>query len=372
MKTIVVTALAALLAGSLQAGTVKVYLGTQGNGESKGIYVCDLDTESGALSEPKLAATLSGCGFVALHPSKKYLYSTARGDGNEVAAFRIKDDYTLDPINSQPSEGKSPCHVSVDATGSCLLVANYSSGSVAALKIDEDGSLVKSSSAHQHEGSSVNQSRQKGPHAHSIYAGPDNKYAYAPDLGIDKVMIYKLNAGTATLEKVGAGETRDGAGPRHMKFGKDGKQAYVLNELHLTVSVYDRDPATGLLKKLKQNAPSLAKGIDHDGMSCSEIRVHPNGKFIYAANRDGKGMGRDSISVFKVLEEGKLERIQSVPAKVQIPRNIGVDPGGKWLLVAGQRSGNVPVFKIQEDGTLKDNGNEVKVANAMCVEFLVP
>ena len=369
MKMIFVTALAGVLAGSLPAETIKVYLGTQGRGDSKGIYVCDFDTATGDLSKPKLAAELAGCGFVALHPSKKYLYSTARADGNAVAAFKIRKDGTLMPINTQPSEGNGPCHVSVDATGSCLLVANYGSGSVAALKIDEDGSLVKSSSTHQHKGSSVNESRQKGPHAHSFYAGPDNKFAYSPDLGIDKVMIYKLDPATATLTKAGSAASPAGAGPRHMKFGSDGKQAYVLNELDLTVSVFDRDPGTGLLKE-KQVAHALAQDADHDGMTCSEIRVHPSGLFLYTANRDTKGKGRDSISAFKILPEGKLDRIQSVPARVIIPRNIGVDPTGKWLLVAGQNSGNVPVFQIQKNGKLKFTGNEVKIANAMCIEFL--
>lgn len=369
MKMIFVTALAGVLAGSLPAETIKVYLGTQGRGDSKGIYVCDFDTATGDLSKPKLAAELAGCGFVALHPSKKYLYSTARADGNAVAAFKIRKDGTLMPINTQPSEGNGPCHVSVDATGSCLLVANYGSGSVAALKIDEDGSLVKSSSTHQHKGSSVNESRQKGPHAHSFYAGPDNKFAYSPDLGIDKVMIYQLDAESATLTKAGAAKTAPGAGPRHMKFGKDGKQSYVLNEMHLTVSVFDRDSKTGLLKE-KQIANCLDKGTDHNGMSCSEIRVHPGGKHVYTANRDVAGKGRDSISVFEVQEGGKLNLIQVEPAKVEIPRNINLSPGGNWLLVAGQRSGNVPVFRIGKDGKLKFSGNEVKVANAMCVEFL--
>ena len=354
------------------AGITKVYLGTQGRGESKGIYLCDLNTETGALSKPRLAANLSGCGFLAIHPGRKHLYSTARGDGNQVAAFHIRDDYTLTPINLQPSEGNGPCHVSLDATGNCLMVANYGSGSVAALRIDEDGSLAKSSSAHQHEGSSVNEKRQKGPHAHSIYPGPANKFAYAPDLGIDKVMIYSLDPETASLRKVGAADTRAGAGPRHMKFGSDGKQAYVLTELFLTVAVYDRDPETGLLGSSKQEVSCLPEGTEPGGMSCSEIRVHPSGKYLYAANRDVKGAGRDSISVFEVLAGGRIKLIQNISAKVEIPRNIGVDPDGKWLLVAGQRSGNVPVFRIRNDGTLQDNGNEVRVANAMCVEFLKP
>ena len=363
-----------LAASSLpaQSGITKVYLGTQGRGESKRIYVSDLNTATGALSTPRLAATLGGCGFLAIHPGKKHLYSPARSNGTNVAAFRIREDANLDTINPQPSEGTGPCHVSLDATGSCLMVANYGSGSVASRRIDEDGSLVKSNSAHQHEGSSINERRQKGPHAHSIYAGPDNKFAYAPDLGIDQVVIYSLNPESALMKKVGAAETPAGSGPRHMKFSRDGKQAYVLTELHLTVAVYDRDPASGLLGTIRQNVQSLDKGADHDGMSCSEIRVHPNGRFLYTANRDVKGTGRDSISVFQVIENGRIKRIQNIPARVSIPRNIGVDPGGNWLLVAGQRSGNVPVFRITENGTLKDNGNEVKVANAMCVEFLAP
>lgn len=363
------TALALTLSASLSAESIKVYLGTQGRGESKGIYLANLNLETGALSEPKLAAEVAGCGFLALHPTKQFLYSTARGDGNAVASFKIKSDGMLEAINQQPSEGNGPCHVSLDNTGKVLLVANYGSGSVAALQIKEDGSLAKSTSAHQHEGSSVNEARQKGPHAHSFYPGPDNKFAYAPDLGIDRVVIYKLDSASATLTKVGAAELHPGAGPRHMKFSKDGKQAYILNELHLTISVFDRDPATGLLKR-KQEVQCLEKGIDHNGMSCSEIRVHPSGKFVYAANRDSKNVGRDSVSVFKVLKEGNLERIQRVKAKVNIPRNIGVDPTGQWLLVAGQRTGNVPVFKIRKNGKLKFNGNEIKVANAMCIEFL--
>ncbi len=366
MKTIIAAALTGFLLVAVSAETVRVYFGTQGRGESKGIYVSDFDTARGTLTEPQLAAEIGGCGFLALHPSGKYLYSTARADGNAVAAFKITPDGTLMPINTQPSEGSSPCHVSVDATGSCLMVANYGSGSVAAFKIDEDGSLVKSASAHTHEGSSVNQQRQEGPHAHSIYPGPDNKFAYAPDLGIDKVMIYKLDAESAKLTGAGAAKTPPGSGPRHMKFGKDGKQAYVLNEMLVTVSVYDRDPATGLLKEKQV----VSTGTEKDGMSCSEIRVHPGGKHIYAANRDVAGKDRDSISVFEVLAGGELKLIEVAPAKVQIPRNINLSPNGNWLLVAGQRSGNVPVFRVGKDGKLTPTDAEVKVANAMCVEFV--
>jgi 6-phosphogluconolactonase len=363
---------AALAAAGAQADSVRVYIGTA----SKGIYTAMLDRETGALSDPELAGEVSGAGFIVLHPDRRRLYSTARpagkprGAGGSVMAWTIKDDGGLEMINSQPSEGQGPCHVTLDATGNTLLVANYGSGGVAALKVDEDGSLVKSTSWHQHEGSSVNEKRQSGPHAHSFYPGPGNKFAYAPDLGIDKVMIYKLDGEGAQLTPAGHAALPPGSGPRHMKFGKDGKQAYVLNELLLTVAVFDVDPATGGFED-RQVISTLPDGAGIDGMTCSEIRVHPNGKFLYTANRDLTEAGRDSVSAFKVLDGGLLERIQTIGAEIWIPRNIHLDPSGGWLLVAGQKSDEVSVFRVDPaTGRLAFSGHKAQVPAPMCFEFL--
>ncbi|NNC89078.1 MAG: lactonase family protein [Akkermansiaceae bacterium] len=369
MKALLI--LAVLVSGAM-AESVRVYIGTG----KDGIYTAMLDRETGKLSEPVMAAEVSGAGFLAVLPGRKLLFATARPEkksrqaGGSVTAWKIRDHGKLDRINQQPSEGSGPCHVSVDATGNTLLVANYGSGSVAALKIDEDGSLVKSASAHQHEGSSVNERRQSGPHAHSFYPGPNNKFAYAPDLGMDKVMIYALDPEQAGLAEAGFAKVPPGSGPRHMKFGKDGKQAYVLNELLLTISVFDLDAATGMFKE-KQLVDTIEDGIDRDGLSCSEIRVHPSGKFIYAAIRDLKDAGRNSVAVFKVLDGGKLERIQRIDAEIKIPRNINLDPRGEWLLVAGQRSNEVSVFKVDPGtGKLSFSGHKVSVPGPMCIEFL--
>ncbi len=290
-----------------------------------------------------------------------------------VAAFRIGDEGKLDLLNTQPSMGQGPCHVSIDATGKCLLVANYSSGSVAALGIKEDGALEAPVSSQQHEGSSVHKNRQTGPHAHSIYPGPDNAFAYSPDLGIDKVTIHRLDAGKATLEKAGSAKVPPGSGPRHMKFGKDGKFAYVLNELLLTVSVFKRSAGKPGMLNSMETVSVLPDGADRSGMTCSEIRVHPSGKFAYTGNRNGSGEGRDSITVFKVcLESGKITRIQTAPAHVGVPRNFNIDPTGRWLIAGGQKSHDIAVFEIDPaTGKLTFTGRKVPFEGGpICLEFL--
>lgn len=357
------------------AEKLDVYIGTRGQGESKGIYLSEIDTATGALAAPKLAVEVANPGFLVLSKNGKYLYSTARsqGQGGErgmdaVAWYTVQGDGMLKLGHFESARGKGPCHVSLDATNKVLMVANYGSGSVALLPVREDGSIYRSPSDHQHEGSSVNKRRQSGPHAHSIYAGPDNKFAYAPDLGIDQVVIYELSPQVVSMHRVGEAKMPPGSGPRHMKFGKDGKEAYVLSELTLTVVVFDRNAEDGSLAQ-KQVVSVLPEGATKDGMTCSEILVSPDGKFVYTANRDTAGKGRDSLSVLTVGEGGKLTLLQNVPAKVNIPRNINLSPDGKWLLVAGQKSGNVPVFAVGKDGKLSPTDHEIKVPDAMCIVF---
>ena len=251
----------------------------------------------------------------------------------------------------------------------CSWVANYPEGNVVSLPINQDGSISPLVSQHQHEGSSIHPQRQTKPHAHSIYAGPNNQFAYAPDLGIDKVMIYRITPKTAKLTPTGFAQTPAGAGPRHMKFSRDGKHAYVLNELDLTISVFSLNPNSGKLTS-SSVVNTLPKEAERKDMTCSEIRVSSNGKFVYCANRDLTEQGRDSLSVFQVGDSGQLTRIQTIGAEVWIPRNINLDPSGKWLLVAGQRSNDVPVFSIDATtGKLRFTGNEINVPKAMCIEF---
>jgi len=346
-----------------------VWLGTGGK-ESKGIYVSELDTETGKLSEPKLAAELPGAGFQALSADGKLIFSTCSIDGGGgAAALRVRKGGMLEEINRQSTAGKGCCFVGIDSTGRCVLAANYGDGSVASFHVAGDGSLEKAASTHKHEGSGPNEKRQKAPHAHSFYAGPDNKFAYAPDLGIDRVMIYKMDPATGKTGAAGAGVLPPGSGPRHMKFGHDGKRAYVLNELTLTVAIFERDPETGALKP-GGVVSVLPDDSDIDGMTCSEIRISADGKFAYTANRDTAGNGRDSVSALSIGEDGGLKLLQTIAAGIEVPRNIGLNPSGRWLLVCGQKSNRVVVLNVDpKSGKMAATGHGVDLGAPMCATF---
>lgn len=366
MHHLILATLAATAITTL-AATTQVYIGTGADG----IYTTTLDLEKGTLTPPVRAAEMKATGFLAKHPTKPLLYSTGLLEKNKgaVAVYQIAPSGTLKLINTQPTGGKRLCHITLDHTSRMLMGANYGEGNVISYPIHKDGSIIPHTSLHQHQGSSVNPKRQTKPHAHSIYPGPNNKFAYAPDLGIDKVMIYTIDPATGTLTPSGHAAIPPGSGPRHMKFGKNGKFAYVLNELTLTISIFTVDATTGKLSP-SQLLSTLPDGADKERMSCSEIRVSNDGKYIYCANRDLTEQGRDSISVFTVAPGGTLTRIQTTHAKVWIPRNINLDPSGKFLLVAGQKSNDIPVFKINpKNGKLSYTNQKITVPKAMCIEF---
>ncbi len=359
------------------AAPTRVYFGTYTGGKdntSEGIYTSLLDPATGALTKPELAAREQRPGFLALHPNGQFLYAICvmEGDGPKpvggVAAYRIdRASGKLELINRQPSEGEGPCHVSVDRTGQSAMVANYGSGGVAALPIAEDGSLRRAKSVIQHEGSSVNPKRQAGPHAHSIFPDPSNRFACAPDLGIDKILIYRLDPKNAFLEPNGHGAVAPGSGPRHIAFHPNGKFAYAINELKSTITAFQWDAANGTLAEIR-TVSTLPPDFT-DPNTTAEVKVHPNGKFLYGSNR-----GHDSIAAFTIdPERGALRFVEWEHIRGKIPRNFNIDPSGKWLLAAGQDSDTVAVFRIDPaTGALEFAGSEIKVPRPICVLFLPP
>ena len=353
-----------VLAG-LQAAELRVWFGTGADG----IYTSTLQDDTGELSPARRVAELARPSFLALRPDGRSLYAVTRTreGAHKVAGFRVGKDGALAALNDQEAEGKGPCHVDVTPDGRVLLVANYSSGSAASFALADDGTISEAAASHQHEGSSVHPRRQQRPHAHGFFAGPGGKFGYVPDLGIDAVVVYAIEAATGATTKAGQWALPPGTGPRHLKFGQDGKQVYVLGELNLTVVVGDLQE--GGLAVQRQVVSVMPEGADTSDMTCSEIRVHPGGGFVYAAARDLRGEGRDALAVFKVLAGGTLERVQVVPAQCAIPRNFALDPGGRWLLVAGQKSNEVPVFRVGRDGRLEFAGKKIEVPAPMCVLF---
>ncbi|UCD50997.1 MAG: lactonase family protein, partial [Phycisphaerales bacterium] len=270
-------------------------------------------------------------------------------------------------LNQQPSRGAGPCHVSIDHAGKNVLVANYGSGSAAVIPIGPEGKLAEPTGFTQHAGASVNRRRQRGPHAHSINVSADDRFAFVADLGIDKIMIYQLDveAGTIVPGDPAFVALKGGAGPRHFAFAPDGKHAYVINELHCTITAFDSVPTAGTLTEI-QTVPTLPSNFEGDN-TCAEVRVHPTGRFLYGSNR-----GHDSIAVYRIdAMKGTLTFVEHETAGIKTPRNFNIDPAGAFCLVANQGSNSVVVFRIdQQTGALVPTDQKISVGRPVCIRFL--
>ncbi len=356
------------------SGKLRVYVGTYTSGPSKGIYVCDLDLATGKLSKPELAGEVENPSFLEIHPSRRFVYAVGEmgsqgNKGGVITAFAVNPtDGKLKRINQQPTQGEGPCYVSIDKTGKNALVSNYSSGGVASLPIAEDGSLQPAVSVIQHSGSSVDPARQQGPHAHSINIDAGNRFAIAADLGLDKLLVYRLDPAKHTLvpNDPPSVSVKPGSGPRHFAFHPNGKFAYANNEMASTVTAFTYDAARGTFKEL-QTLSTLPQGYNGKGNSTAETRVHPNGKFVYVSNR-----GHNSIAIFSVdAATGKLTLVGNESTRGKTPRNFNLDPTGAYLIAANQDSHNVVAYKVDStSGKLTPTGSEVEIPSPVCVRFM--
>lgn len=351
------------------------YFGTYTGKKSKGIYVARFNPATGKLSAPELAGEAISPSFLAVHPKGKWLYAvneidnfTGKKSGG-VSGFAIDaKSGKLSPINQQSTVGGGPCHVSLDASGRVVLVANYGGGSVASYRVDKKGFLSSDVSFIQHQGSGVNRGRQEAPHGHAIVTDPGNKFALACDLGLDKVLIYKLDAkkGSLTPNDPPFGRVAQGSGPRHIAFHPSGKFAWVINEMVCTVTSFSFDPKRGELKELQtiSSLPADTKMIP--SYNTAEILAHPSGKFVYGSNR-----GHDTLAVYAVDQKlGTLRMMQNVSTQGKTPRSFGIDPSGRWLLAANQSSDTVVVFAIDPaTGKLKPTGQSIEVGSPVSVVF---
>lgn len=352
--------------------TVRAYIGTYTQKGSEGIYVLDLDRETGKVTEARVAAQTKQPSFVAIHPNSKYLYSVSEVDsvegkkGGGVSAFEIQADGTLKHLNSEITGGGAPCHLVVDPTGKNLLIANYSGGSVACLPISDDGSLKPTSSFVQHTGTSVDKGRQEAPHAHSINVDPTGDYAMVADLGLDKVLVYKLDPdkGQLTPNEPPSTSTKPGGGPRHFAFHPSGKFAYT--NLEMTSEVTTLLVQTGGVLAGVQTLSTLPDGKPVPGNSTAECQVHPSGKFVYVSNR-----GHNSLAIYQVdPKKGTLTHTGNQSTEGAVPRNFCIDPSGQYILAANQDTDNVVVLKVnQETGALTPTGSQAKVPTPVCVKF---
>ena len=358
-----------------QSKLFRVYIGTYTSGDSQGIYLSELDTETGILAPPQLVAETENPSFLALTPSASYLYAVNETTDFKGEAAGSVSAYAVDSksgkltfLNQQSTKGGAPCHLVIDNAAKNVLVANYVGGNVACLPIHSDGSLQSTSSVIQHHGSSVNAGRQEGPHAHSINLDPQNRFAFAADLGLDKILVYRFDAdlGTLTAHEPMGISVMPGAGPRHFAIHPNGQFAYVNNEMQLTVDAFTYDSKAGVLASI-QTISTVPENTTGDNLSTAEIQVHPSGKFLYGSNR-----GHNTIVAYRIdPHNGTLSYIENQSTAGQTPRNFAIDPTGNYLLAENQTTNTIVVLRIDpETGKLKPTGNSVKVPSPVCVKMI--
>ena len=350
-------------------GTI-VYVGTWTDDETEGIYTYRLDPASGALRFIRRTAPISNPFYLLTDSAQRYLFAANADKEKEgaVSAFSI-DSRTaeLTFLNQQSSAGVLPCYLSIDGTDKFLLTGNYMTGDLAALPIADDGRLGPATDFVRHEGSSINPERQEGPHVHSIVLDAASRYAFAADLGIDKVMIYQFDATEGTLKpnEQPWAAVKPGAGPRHFAFHPSGRCAYILNELDSTLTAFDYDASRGTLGEI-QTISTLPAGFSGESF-CADLKVLSAGNILYCTNR-----GHDSIAIFSVdVETGRLTSAGHEPTQGEYPWNIGLDPTETFLLVANWTGNSVVVFRIdQKTGRLTAAGHRAEVPNPVCVTML--
>ena len=362
------------------------YTGAVGNGSNgEGIYLVEMEVETGELSHLRLAAKTPNPSWIAIHPTKRYLYAVNEvdnyaGNNGSVSAFAIDPaSGTLGALNVVSSEGAGPAHLSVDASGRFAFVANYGGGSLAVLPIRADGSLGPATDVHRDRlavGSphaadappgSFAVSGHDAPHAHMISADPRNRFVLATDLGQDRIYVYQLDPDSGKLTPSVTTpyvSIRSGDGPRHFAFHPNGRWLYAIQEESSTIIFFRYDPASGGLAA-QQTLSTLPPGFAGSSFA-SEVLVSPDGRHLYAANRL-----HDTIATFSIEAEGRLTYVGETSTLGDYPGQCRIDPSGAFLYVCNRRSDNITAYRIdRETGSLKFTGQYTPVGSPASITFL--
>lgn len=357
--------------------SIPFFVGTYTKGNdpaaSRGIYSASLNLDRGEVEHLTLIAEVMNPSFLAQHPTLDVVYavveaSTFRGEpgGGIVALSQDPKSRNWTMISEESVGGKGPCHLAVDPAGRVVITANYNDGTVSVFPIEADGSLGPRSQLIQHDGSGPHPNRQKGPHAHGITFSPDGQFVCVPDLGMDQIMIYRLDKENARLSPADpAGVAMSpGAGPRHLAFAPDGMHAYSINELDNTITSFVWDATRGKLE------PMEAVSTLPDGWvgknSTAEIVVHPSGRFVLGSNR-----GHDSLAVFnRDSSTGRLSQLRVVPCGGTQPRSFAFSPDGRWVVVGNQATNSLTTFAFDpESGALTPTDFQTTVGAPVCILF---
>ncbi|MFI1393830.1 lactonase family protein [Streptomyces sp. NPDC020681] len=344
-------------------GSGRAYIGSFTSAGGRGIIAADVDAATGALTETGASDIVADPSYLALAIASggPVLYAVSETPEGAVAAFDVRGA-APEPIGAQVAVcGAGPTHLAFAAGH--LLTANYGSGSVSVLPIRNGGEPAAASGVLQHEGAGPDPERQRGPHAHQVLPDPSGRWVLGVDLGTDSVRICSLDGETGELAQHGETALRPGTGPRHLAFHPAGGHAYVLGELEPTVTVCRWDAATGVLEPVGETSV-VPDGTDGPAYP-SELVVSHDGRHLWAANR-----GPDHIAVLALDETGeRAELITTVPCGGHWPRDLALDPTGRRLYAANERSGDVTWFDIDPETGVPRRAGSLTAPAAACVIF---
>ena len=365
--------LISFLLASLVGSAQDYYLaiGTYTSTGSKGIYIYNFNAQTGKTKWISNTDSTTNPSYITFSRDGNFIYAvneTGRENPGRVSAFSFnKNNGTVSFLNSQLSGGDDPCYVAESGDKKWVAVANYSGGSVSLFPVNSNGTLQPFSQIIHDTGGSINKSRQEKAHVHESVFSPDNKFLLTPDLGTDKVMVYKfkpslkqpLSPASPAFVKATAG-----SGPRHITFSPNGKFAYLIHELGGTVTAYKFN--NGRLTQI-QELPTHVKGFAGT-IGSAEVFVSPDGKFLYASNRGDE----NTLTIFAINgPTGKLTLVGYQPVMGKAPRNFIIDPTGNYLLVANQDSDNIVIFKRNNvTGLLKETGDQLHIPKPVCLQML--
>ena len=340
--------------------------------KGKGIYTCRLDTRTG---EMKLLHTFHKSidpSYLTVHPNGKYLYTANETGGKTpgfVSAYKILEDGRLKFINERYTGGDYPCHVSLSSDDKYLLIANYGGGSVATIPLLPNGGLDRRAVTVKHSGKGTFEERQEAPHAHFFGPGINDSSAFAVDLGIDKIIHYRIRKNGHLGIKSATSVTK-GTGPRHLVFHPVLKSCYVILEFTNEIEVF-RCPTENKPFVKFQSISTMQKKLPFYSATSSAIKIHPSGRFLYAANRGIPGAEEDNIAVFSIHpQSGRLTFTGTFDTKGKVPRDFEIDPSGRFLLAANQATGNLVSFKIdQQTGMPSPTGFNLSAGTPTCIKF---
>lgn len=338
----------AAIAAPGRAGQTLVYIGTHGGAAlGDGIFVARLDERTGALTGLGLAAHVERPTWQVTDPRRPILYSVSEtgNDGKtQGGVYSLKIDPRtgkLSQLGRSDSGGGGATHLAYDPVSKTLFVANFGGGQVSSIPVVANGSLDGVRSVQTDTGSGPHR-RQTGPHAHGVTVDPTGRFVLAPDLGADRIFIYRFDPATKMLSPGDpvAEALPPGSGPRHLVFSPDGRFAFLDTELTGEVYVYRWDARAGRL------SPVFHLAIDPPEFtgekSAAEVVVSHDGRFLYVSDR-----GASSLIVYAIdPKTGALAEVQRVAAGGNIPWSFAIDPSGRWMLVANEASSALAVFAL--------------------------